>query len=189
MHCLLSFMQHFPGLLNEVLSSMETMPEYKSQFAKMRAKIKKFTETHLMIRIPLRQLVNVTLSDRKEIIDSFMEKWKNATITELKVKKESKFWSFFGSALIKLSATKLEKEYGDDAWRLQIYPMMARDVIVLWSAMEHYLDPSYTLNVILYSRSMMDMFDSMLLMEACEVEGCSWTELEPYLQFVGKQQA
>ena len=188
-HCLLSFMQHFPGLLTEVLSSMETIPEYKSQFAKMGAKIKKFTATHLMIRIPLRQLVNVTLSERKEIIDSFMEKWKNATITELKVKKEIKFWSFFGSALVKLGATKLEKEYGNDAWRLQIYALMARDVIVWWSAMEHFLDPSYTLNVILYSRSMMKMFDSMLLMEACEEEGCSWIELEPYLQFVGKQQA
>lgn len=171
-----------PKAFSNGLETMSTLPGYKFQF---REKIKSIRRLMTLIRdkdhrdhMSWREgeydILNV--EEKLESRHVWLKKWDDIVIAELGLRQRDKhqFWDWFGGALVQLWHTKPSDLQAIDV-------ALAQDAIHLWRAVEFFLDPSYTVNIILFRGPDLDR---MLVKETCLRLGFSWKALRPCIEWI-----
>ena len=169
------------------LDQMSNLPDYKFQFGAKIKEIKKLSDLmgdgdYRLHRPWGKEGENVdqemSLIEKSKLLDAFLKEWDNVIIAALGLRNADKpkgFWSFFFQSM----SNFWEEEEPDTEECIE--QGMATDVVILWRAAEFYLDPSYTINIILLEGP--DMHRA-LLQESCLDLGYSWKEMRRCIQWI-----
>lgn len=165
--------------LQHVLMEMKKVPGYKPfAFGKMAEKIIRLIERitdenyHLHTAWSKEQARNMTLENKSKRLDLFLREWDHVVIAELGLKKCDRvgYWKFFSKAVRQIEDIPIDIEYG-----------MAGDTVVIWKTVEFFLDPSYTMNIILLQGPDLER---QLLKEMCLEHGFSWKSLRRCIEWI-----
>ena len=166
------FLLGYPERLQQVLETMKKSPDWKPvSFSKTFRKILNLAEmmqdeSHRHHRPwSKEQEQTLTLKEKAKALDVFVEKWTEIVMAELGLRKGDRdgFWKLFGIAIRErwVQSENIER-------------LLAQDAVLVWKGMEHFFDPTFTLNIVLLKGP--DMEQS-LLKEVCLGYGYSWKAL------------
>ena len=162
----------YPERLQQVLETMKKSPDWKPVvFSKTFRKILNLLqmmqdESHRHHRPwSKEQEQTLTLNEKAKALDVYSDQWTEIVMAELGLRKGDRdgFWKLFGIAI---RERWIQSE--------NIDRLLAQDAVLVWKGMEHFFDPTFTLNIVLLKGP--DMEQS-LLKEVCLGYGYSWKTL------------
>ena len=163
----------YPERLQKVMETMQKLPDWKPVlFPKIIKKIINLVqmmenEDHRLHRPwSKEQEQTLTLKEKAKLLDVFAFKWTDIVMAELGLRKGDRdgFWKLFGIAI-------------RERWvpSENVDRLLAQDSVLVWKGIEHFFDPTFTLNILLLKGP--DLEQS-LLKEVCLGYGYSWKTLK-----------
>ena len=165
----------YPERLQQVLETMKQSSEWKpvlfsKTFRKLLNLLQMMQDDSHRFRRCWReeQDQTLTLKEKAEALDVFEERWTEIVMAELGLRKGDRdgFWKLFGIAIrerwVSISSDNIDR-------------LLAQDAVLVWKGMEHFFDPTFTLNIVLLKGP---DIEQSLLKEVCLGYGYSWKTLK-----------
>ena len=124
----------------------------------------------------------MNLEEKSKRIDIFMKVWDEIMMKELVLyesnpNKRESFWMSFGI----VARRRIRRCWPEDVATRHVVDAMVSNTLSAWKAIDHYLDPSYALNILLFGG--LDVTRSMIRAKCLEF-GFSWKALRASIQWI-----
>ena len=171
---------HSSPQVHQIMKKLPQMPGYRTKFNQKMARIKKLRElmreekTRLEVKVRSEDGREFIVEQKAKAVDDYLKKWHGIVMAELVLRKGDNdgFWSLFAATA---------KEIGPEMTPMDIEREVVRDIIVLWKSVDRWLDPSYTMNLIVCKGP--DVEQCKLKEEAQKLN-YSWRALKGSLQWI-----